>query len=39
MRPREGQPCAFDQFNAAVCLSPARCFDGVCALRDASVCR
>jgi hypothetical protein len=38
MRPREGQPCAFNEFGQSVCLSPARCFDGVCALRD-SVCR
>lgn len=39
LRPREGQPCAFDEFGQSVCLSPARCFDGVCALRDAAVCQ
>jgi hypothetical protein len=40
MRPREGQPCAFNEFGQSVCLYPARCFDGrTCALHDPSVCR
>jgi hypothetical protein len=39
LRPREGQPCAFAQAGPPVCLSPAKCINGVCALRDPAVCQ
>jgi hypothetical protein len=39
VRPREGQPCAPNENGQGVCLSPARCLNGVCAIRDPAVCR
>jgi hypothetical protein len=36
LKPREGEPCLDRQVE---CLTPARCIDGVCKLRDAAVCK
>jgi hypothetical protein len=34
--PREGEPCLSGQVD---CMTPARCVDGMCKIRDAAVCK